>query len=586
MDEIPEKNNKPKKILEPTYHFSSQLIKIGEDYTTDKIAVSELVGSGQLLANFPNFHRFAAKGFTKLTIEPGTCAHLSEDDESIHATVAGYPKIIKIRRPDSPELITVISVEPLLVISPDAMQVSIAIHPFLENGHSLQQEDIKKLLADEAVVFGINEDSLEKVNKFLARESKEFKKFIIANGQAVGESTDAYLRYDMEIGPIAGTLLENGSIDFRDRRIMVGVHAGQCIATKIPAVQGKPGINVYGEETAARPGKDIKIQVQSDARFSEETMRVTATKDGVLTIVNNQVIKVLSHQTISGDIDFSTGNIESMNAITILGSVQPGFRVTVAGDLKISGSVLSASIVCDGNLVIRGGTTGKNSTLQVKGDADINFIEQGALRCGGITVIRKQSYYSDVIAGSNIRCHDLSIIVGGRIIAEGNITLGSVGAENSTPSLIAAGTVAERLDHLQELKASISQQQDAIIQWIQRYHGSSTSKKIRQMERQLAETKLLLLRVNLIPGTGKYSRVAGPDEETKIELGSTEVNEDYSSTGGIVIEDIKIDVVGTIYTGTIIRIGNRTMKLDKTVSNRQFKLHANGKRILAVPLKG
>ena len=586
MDEIPAKKYEPKKILEPTYHFSSQLIKIGEDYTTDKIAVSELVGPGQLLADFPNFHRFAAKGYTKLTIEPGSCAHLSEDEESILATVAGYPKVLKIRRPDCPGLITVISVEPLLVITPDAMQVSIVIHPILEKGHSLQQEDINKLLAEEAIVFGINDDSLEKVQQSLAQENKEFKKFVIAKGQAVGESTDAYLRYDMEIGPIAGTLLENGSIDFRDRRIMVGVHAGQCIATKIPAVQGKPGINVYGEETEARPGKDIKIQVQSDARFNEETMQVTATKDGVLSIVNNQVIKVLSHQTISSDVDFSTGNIESMNAITILGSVQPGFRVTVAGDLKISGGVLSASIICDGNLVIRGGTTGKNSTLQVKGDADINFIEQGSLRCGGLAVVRKQSYYSDVIAGSNIRCHDLSIIVGGRIIAEGNITLGSVGAENSTPSLIAAGTVAERLDHLQELKASISQQQDAIIQWIQRYHGSSTSKKIRLMERQLAETKLLLLRVNLIPGTGKYSRVAGPDAENKIEPGSAEENEDYSSAGGIAIEDIKIDVVGTIFTGTIIRIGNRTMKLDKTVSNRQFKLHANGKRILAVPLKG
>lgn len=585
MDEIPEKKNEPKKILEPTYHFSSQLIKIGEDYTTEKIAVSELVGPGQLLADFPNFHRFAAKGFTKLTLEPGTCAHLSEDEEAILATVAGYPKILKIRRPDCPDPITVISVEPLLVIAPDAMQVSIAIHPTLENGHSLQQEDIKQLLAEEGIVFGINDDSLEKIQTFLAQKNQEFKKFIIAKGQAVGESTDAYLRYDMEIGPIAGTLLENGSIDFRDRRIMVGVHAGQCIATKIPAVQGKPGINVYGEKTAARPGKDIKIQVQGDARFSAETMQVTATKDGVLSIVNNQVIKVLSHLTISGDIDFTTGNIESMNAITSLGSVQPGFRVTVDGDLKISGSVLSASIICDGNLVIKGGTTGKTSTLQVKGDADINFIEQGSLHCDGMVVIRKQAYYSDIIAGSNIRCHDLSIIMGGRIIAEGNITLGSVGAENSTPSLIAAGTVAERLDHLQELKASISQQQDAIIQWIQRYHGSSTSKKIRQMERQLAETKLLLLRVNLIPGTGKYSRVAGPDEENTTEPGSAEENEDYRNAGGIAIEDIKIDVVGTIFTGTIIRIGNRTMKLDKTVSNRQFKLEANGKRIIAVPLK-
>jgi hypothetical protein len=242
---------------------------------------------------------------------------------------------------------------------------------------------------------------------------------------------------------------------------------------------------------------------------------------------------------------------------------------------------MSGSVICDGNLVVRGGITGKNSRLRVKGDADINFIEQGSLQCGGIAVIRKQSYYSDILAGSNIRCHGQSVVMGGSLIAEGNISLGSVGSENSTPSLIAAGTIAERLEHLQQLKASVVEQQDAIIQWLQKYGGSAKSKKVRQMEKQLSETKLLLLRVNMIPGTGKYSRVGGPNDTEKVEID----NADYNSDGGIAIEDITIDVAGTIFAGTVIRIGNRTMKLEKTVSARQFKLHANGKRILAGPIK-
>ncbi|NOR23656.1 MAG: DUF342 domain-containing protein [Desulforhopalus sp.] len=580
MDPKPTEQNK-KKILEPTYHYMSQLLKIGEDYTTDKIPVSELVRAGQLLANFPNFHRFAAKGFEKTAIEPGDNAHYSEDEESILATVSGYPTVKKIRKPNCPDLVTVLSVEPLFVVSPDKMRVSLAIHPPLENGHSLQNKDIGKLLAEEAIVFGTDNENLENVKSFLAQEEKEFRKFVIASGQAVGESRNAYLRYDMEIGPIAGTILENGSIDFRNRRIMVAVSAGQCIATKIPAIQGEPGINVYEETTAAPEGKDLKVEVQSDAKFSPETMQVTATKDGVLSIVNNKIIKVLSHKTISSDVDFETGNVESMNAITILGSVQPGFCVTVGGDLKISGSIMSASATCDGNLVVRGGITGKNSSLLVKGDADINFIEQGSLKCGGIAVIRKQSYYSNIFAGSDIRCHDSSIIMGGQLISEGDITLGSVGSENSTPSLIAAGIVADRLEHLQQLKTSVLEQQDAIIQWLQRYRGSSKSKKIRQMEQQLADTKLLLMRVNLIPGTGKYSKVAGPDDAPQ---DNTE-NEDYINEGGIPIEDIKITVISSIFAGTIIRIGNRSLKLEKTVSNRQFKLHPNGKRILAGPIK-
>lgn len=570
---------KNKKHLEPTFHFKTSFLKIGDDYSTDKIPVTELVKGGQLLADFPNFPRFAAKGFEKTPLEPGDFTQLSEDGNAIVATVPGYPKVQKIRRSNVPEPITVVSLEPLLKISPDDMLVTLVVHPPLDEGHSLLHEKLEDILAEEKIVFGINPEAIREANAFLQSGEKGFQNFTIARGQAVGQSVDAYLRYDMEIGPIAGTLLENGSIDFRDRRIMVGVKAGQCIATKILAVQGAPGVNIYGEETPAKAGKDIKIELLNDVKFSKETLQVIASKDGVLSIVNNNVIKVCSHQVLLGDIDYQTGNVESMNCITVRGSVQPGFRVSVGGDLVVLGSVMSANIICLGNLIVKGGITGKNSLLDVKGDADINFIEQGALKCGGIAVIRKQSYYSDISSGTDIRCHQASKIMGGKLIAEGNITIGDVGSENCTPSFIAAGVIAERLVHFNSLKASVVEQQDAIIKWLQLYHGSSNSKKVKGMEKDLADTKLLLLRLNVIPGTGIYSKAGGPEDE-KAESGT-----DYSSTGGIEIEKIKIDVIGTIFAGTKIQIGNCAMVIEKTVSLRQFKLHPNKKSIIAIAIK-
>ncbi len=99
------------------------------------------------------------------------------------------------------------------------------------------------------------------------------------------------------------------------------------------------------------------------------------------------------------------------------------------------------------------------------------------------------------------------------------------------------------------------------------------------MEKEVAEAKLKRLRVNLIPGTGIYSRVAGPDEDVDKN------NPDYNDEGGIAIDQITIDVHGEIFKETEIRIGNKNLKLEKTVSSRQFKLHPSGKRIIAVPLK-
>lgn len=571
-------DTKKKKVLEPTLDFLTEHIKIGDDDTDSKIPVSELVLAGQLLAHFPNSHNFLARGYELAPLEPGENTQYSEDEQSIVATVPGYPRIKKIRHKDFTHLVTVVSVEPLFIVMADKMSSTISLHPILENGHSLKDCDTKKLIEEQGFRYGLNEESLEEVEEWIQEGEVEFKKIVLAKGQPVGKSVDAYLRFDIEIGPIAGTILEDGSIDFRERRIMVGVSKGQRIATKIPAVQGDPGIDVYGEETPAKEGKDLQVKLLNDATFSQDTMQVTATKDGVLSVVNNNIIKVLSHQTISSDISYETGNVESKNCLTIQGSVQPGFMVTAHGDLKILGGVMSGLVNCESNVVINGGITGKKSDIFAKGDVDINFIEQGELECGGICVMRKQAYYSNIIAGSDLRCENLGKVVGGSLIAGGNITLWDVGADNAKPSVIAAGVVGKRLAHLNELKQSVVDQQDAIIQWLQRYKGSSHSKKVKKMEEKLAETKLLLLRVNLIPGSGKYSRVAGPDAE---EISDSA---EYRDDDAIDVKEITIDINGTIYSGTEIRIGNRKLKVEKTVSSRQFKLHPNGKRIIAVPL--
>lgn len=567
-----------KKILEPTFNFLTEQIKIGDDDSDDKIAVTELVSAGQVLAHFPNSHNFLARGYELSPIELGENTEFSEDESEIIATVPGYPKIKKIRHKDFTNLVTIVAIEPLFIVYADKMSATLSLHPILKNGLSLKDMNLNHLVTDQGFRYGIDQEALDQVHEWLDDGEKEFKKIVIARGQPVGKSNDAYLRFDIEIGPIAGTILDDGSIDFRERRVMVGVNQGQAIATKIPAIQGAPGVDVYGEETPAKEGKDLQIKLLNDATFSQETMQVTATKDGVLSVVNNNVIKVLSHQTISTDIGYETGNVESKNSITIQGSVQPGFMVTANGDVKILGGVMSGIVNCESNVVINGGITGKNSDIFARGDVDIHFIEQGVLDCGGICVLRKQSYYSNITAGSNLLCENLGKVVGGNLIAGGNISLWDVGGENAKPAVIAAGIVGKRLNHLNELKQSVIKQQDDIIVWLQRYKGSSQSKKVRKMEKDLAETKLLVLRVNLIPGAGIYSRVAGPSVEEITD------NADYIADDAIDIQEITININGTVYAGTEIRIGNRKLKLEKTVSSRQFKLHPNGKRIIAVPL--
>jgi uncharacterized protein len=560
-----------KKFMDPVIHFQRKRIEVGQDETAAKMTVAELVKTGFCLANFPDFAKYAKKGFEKSPLQAGSNTKFSADGHSLLACVTGYPVIETMQQKDDEVSTQIISVEPLVLMSPDKMQATLCLHPPIPGASPLIEQDLSQLLEDAGIIYGIDPDALERARTCIRETRNEFTRIVIAIGKPPGKSTDASIRFEIEIGPLAGRFLDDGTIDFRERRIMVGVHEGQHIATKIPVVPGTSGINVLGELIEPAMGNDIKVRAVNDAAYSEDDYKVTATKDGVLSVVNT-IIRVCSRQIVSGDIDYKTGNVGSNNCLTIRGSIQPGFKVQADGDIEIGGSVMSATVSSQANVVVKGGITGKNSRIEALGDVDIRFVEQGVIESGGITVVRIQSYYSRITALSDIRCQKGSKVMGGDLIAGGDLTVADVGSENCESTLLAAGVDVKRLLYHKELQDSIVQQQDEIIRWLQLYGGSAKSKKIRKMEEEVADTKLKLLQLNLIPGTGLYSRGGGDD--------SNDAEEENGN-----IDKVRIDVYGTVFAGTKIRIGNRSMVLDKTVSNRRFRLQKNLKSIIAATLR-
>ncbi len=568
-------SNPTQNILDPVYQFT-QTYQTEDSGGGERILVSELVLKGQQLADFPDFQQLSSKGYKKGALKAGNFTAFSDDGLSVYASVAGYPRITMQQEED--RVTPVVSIIPLVAISFDKLSASLLIYPPLPERRALRDENLEEMLQSSGLCHGVDQGAVEKAKQIIAAGRIEITEIPIAKGTMPGRGTNAHLVYALEVGPIAGRCLEDGSIDFRERRIMVGVKAGEVIATKIPAVPGTPGKNVLGEAIEPKGGKDLRIKTLGDAQYDEQSLSVKATRDGVLSIVKNNTIKVSSRQKIEGDIDFKTGNIDANGCLTIQGSVQPGFKIKSSGDLKIGGSVMSALIECEANCVIKGGVTGKSSEIIVSGDADIKFIEQSILSAGGIVVIRTQSYFSRVSSHSDIRCNPSSIIMGGSLIAAGNLTIGTVGSENSDPATLGAGVDPERLTQYQELQQALSDQQNQLIQWIQ-LHGNAQSRKVRKMEAEIEEIRAQLVRFNLIPGTELLSRVGSGSSREDVD----ELNPLYHA--GLDVDTIRIDLTGTAYPGTRILLGNRSMVLQKEVTKRQFKLSRDMKRIIALPLK-
>lgn len=564
------------RLFEPTLQFVQKQLTGGEDGEA-KLLVPELVLADQVLADYPGFERFESKGYCRGPIMAGPNTRFAENGSALLSTVIGYPKIRTLENDDGTS-VPVISVTPLIKYSFDKLSASLFFYPTLKDAHSLTEDNLEQLIEAAGLKYGIDQAALDMAKDILREGHLETSELVIARGTLPGTGTDAFLEFAIEIGPIAGLIDEYGRIDFRERRIMVAVEENQLIATKVPAIPGSPGQNVLGEVIEPKNGRDIKVKNYGDSSFSSDTLEVRATKGGALSVVNRTIIKVSSRQLINSDVDFNTGNLESNGCLSIKGSIQPGFKVNCAGDLEIGGSVMSAQIRGESNAVIRGGITGKNSTVSVQGDADIRFIEQGELSCGGIIVIRIQSYFSRVTSRSDIRCHPDSIVMGGSLTAAGYLTVGTVGTESSDPAILGAGIDPERLAQLSSLRKTLKEQQNEVISWLQ-MHGGRRSRKLKKMEAAVDETKLQILKLNLIPGTEIFSRWGTGSSREEID----EINPLYHQ--GIDVDEIRIEVHGTAYPGTELLLGNRSLTLEKAVSKRMFKLSSDMKRIIALPLR-
>ena len=167
---------------------------------------------------------------------------------------------------------------------------------------------------------------------------------------------------------------------------------------------------------------------------------------------------------IKGNIDFSTGNIESGIATIILGDVKSGFKVNVKKDIEINGTIEDAEIYAGGGIVARGEIYGRgNGKITAEGDIS-------AQNCQKMTLISRK----DIIL--NGRAADCKIIADGKImikskkseilrctvIAKDGIKVRDVGNDNYEPVKIVIGMPGEFYLEREVLNVKIKQLKESV----------------------------------------------------------------------------------------------------------------------------
>lgn len=486
-------------------------------------------------------------------VRPGEHVSLIERTQQIVALASGYPVIERTTKGLVEQL--TVSIERLITVTPDKMLALLHLKP-PPTGQALPAlATIEQVMEEERVVSGRRPEAIAEC---LARCAAELlpQQAVVALGTLPVNGTDAWLRFEMDVGALPGRELEDGSIDFRDRNMFVGVDKDQLIAVRVPATPGTPGQDVFGEQTMPQAGRDLVVKVADDASYDQVSGEIRASRAGVLSVVSEHSIKVCALQVISGDVGFETGNVISRNALEIKGSVQPKFKVNALGDILIRGNIEKAQVRSDSSVVVQAGMLGDFAVIRARGDVDIQFIENGRIIAGGNILLRKNAYYCRLHAGGDLQCDPSSRVITSQMVAGGSITAGIIGSDNAEPCLVAAAVNPQQLHQMYELRR-VREVQSAAVEALQRKIGPlGESDEMEELVETLYATERQLAELNLIT----------PKDQEPADCGLAHA------------QGCTIVVKGKIFAGAEIRIGNSRMVLDMTMSSVCFRLrdHAEG----------
>jgi hypothetical protein len=246
------------------------------------------------------------------------------------------------------------------------------------------EERLRELLAKEHIVFGVDEDALTEALA-LSRSGEEVLRKPLARGIPPRNGLDGTVQ--MFFAPPSGRPDDNpdGRVDFYNLDLVQEIRRDDVVARRVPPTPGMPGRNVQGEIVPQRKGKPARLRFGKGLAWEGDDLR--AKLDGRLEW-KGDVVSVIPLLIISGDVDYSTGNINFNGPVLVRGTIRDGFSVSAAGDVDIRGSVEKASVESrEGRIAVLYGVQGKGEAhLKAHKEVRLRFAQDAFIECETLEV--------------------------------------------------------------------------------------------------------------------------------------------------------------------------------------------------------
>lgn len=423
---------------------------------------------------------------------------------------------------------------------PDEMKVFVSFTKPEKYGRVIDTDEVMAALKQKGVVYGIKQKA---VNEAIENELYNMP-IMVAEGDIPVEGKDAVLKYHFKAdkGEPKFEVGADGNVDFHKLDIVQSVVVGQVLATKQPAEKGRAGKTVSGRVIPARDGKDIKISAGPNTHLSPDGLQIIADINGQVIFKNNK-IQVEPVFEVSGDVDLTTGDINFPGNVIIYGNVNDTFKVYSGANIEVKGNIGKASVVAEGNIIVRQGIQGKDeANIVCAGDLYAKFIERAKVKADGYVIVSEVILHSQVDCRKKVLVHGgkRSQIAGGRVRALYEINAKFLGAEAYTETQVEAGidpTAENRISEIVKRKEEINKEWPMIKQ-------------------EVANLTMLLGRGVMPPEKQQqFNMLTMKNNEFKQEMDSMEEQmrqlQEYLEGLG---KDAKISCSKTVYPGVKIKI--------------------------------
>ncbi len=387
------------------------------------------------------------------------------------------------------------------------------------------------------------------------------ERFLIAEAQVAVDANNGEFVWNEEFEKQARDWQGGAAINYYTANAILTIEANTPVGQIKPPTESVVGKDVLGGDIPPRRKHGLPLKLGHGLRMAEDDSGQVVTEVPGRLEYEGNTICMKEVLTIPGDVDFKSGNIDSVIDVHIGGSIKPNFIVKTTGSLTVGGAVDAGEVDVGGDIQVRGGIFGQESGCRVKAGGSItaSICDSSELEAGGDVCITKEIINGNVRTTGQLRIEHGSII-GGEIYARSGAKIKHAGSEVGVPTRIAVGVDGAVLHRTRKMEKQIQ-------------------KHLEQAEQIRSRVQPLLINMKRLTPTQREQATELMAKTEEIGIVAEDLTAERERMLAETTPDGKvgIEIAGTVYQGVVLVFGLRETTLKNAfkgpmkVEERQVK---------------